>query len=142
MIMTVSRFVLDSTFKRAKESAEAAGLNVTGWQLQYGSKITVHYRLTSSIDLLDESLGATMIEANDKLTTMARAWDMVAKIRTKEAERERMAWTMMIEQARALPADELQRHASVSINSRHRCENCYTCACAAVLDLRKAEAYS
>lgn len=36
------------------------------------------------------------------------------------------------DRARKLSDDELIRHARVSIDNRHRCRECFTCACVAV----------
>ena len=39
-----------------------------------------------------------------------------------------------------LPREEIARHASVSINNRHRCQACFTCACVEALEsLREAD---
>lgn len=38
-------------------------------------------------------------------------------------------WGEMVSKAMSLPADELSRHASVSTQNRHRCRECFTCAC-------------
>jgi hypothetical protein len=35
--------------------------------------------------------------------------------------------------ARTLPRDEVRRHARVSIDNRHRCQDCFCCACVEVL---------
>lgn len=42
-------------------------------------------------------------------------------------------WDNQLVMARKLDDDELRRHASVSINNRHECRDCFTCACVAVL---------
>ena len=40
-------------------------------------------------------------------------------------------WEMK-ERAAMLDRDELKRHAHVSIDNRHKCQECFTCACAAI----------
>lgn len=37
------------------------------------------------------------------------------------------------EQARRLPIEELKRHASVSANNRHKCQECFCCAALEVM---------
>lgn len=46
---------------------------------------------------------------------------------------DRAFWDKARSEAFRLPDDELSRHAHVSIDNRHRCLNCFTCACAAEL---------
>ena len=43
--------------------------------------------------------------------------------------KESAMWTEMIAHAETLPDAELARHASVSTQNRHRCTECFTCAC-------------
>lgn len=43
-----------------------------------------------------------------------------------------MTFEDMKAEARKLPIEDIRRHASVSTNNRHRCEECFTCACEAV----------
>jgi hypothetical protein len=45
-------------------------------------------------------------------------------------------WENQLTAARALPSDELRRHASVSQQNRHRCSDCFCCAAWEVLDER------
>lgn len=40
-----------------------------------------------------------------------------------------LTWEKMIAQAEALPGEERRRHASVSRNNGHRCQECFCCAC-------------
>ena len=47
-------------------------------------------------------------------------------------------WTKALAEARELSPQELRRHASVSTDNRHQCEDCFTCACAAVLREKRA----
>lgn len=42
-------------------------------------------------------------------------------------------WDKARSEAFRLPMKELRRHAHVSIDNRHKCRNCFTCACAAEL---------
>lgn len=49
------------------------------------------------------------------------------------------AWGTMIAEARTLPPEELRRHAHVSIDNRHRCETCFTCACAYVFRRQRTD---
>lgn len=42
-------------------------------------------------------------------------------------------WLEWKKQAAILPLADLRRHASVSTDNRHRCENCFCCAALAVL---------
>lgn len=46
-------------------------------------------------------------------------------------------WEKMLEEARKLSRDDLERHASVSRNNRHYCAECFTCACATVLSEKR-----
>lgn len=43
-------------------------------------------------------------------------------------------WENQLWHARQLPTEELKRHAAVSIDNRHRCTDCFCCACVAVLE--------
>ena len=43
-------------------------------------------------------------------------------------ERLTMIWNEMLDDARKLPQADLERHASISTNARHRCQACFTCA--------------
>lgn len=45
-------------------------------------------------------------------------------------------WNNQLVMARKLDDNELRRHASVSIDNRHECRDCFTCACVAVLKER------
>jgi hypothetical protein len=56
-----------------------------------------------------------------------------AVVGTWEYTEDGPSWTKMLADARKLPDDELQRHASVSTGSNHTCQQCFTCACAAVV---------
>jgi len=42
-------------------------------------------------------------------------------------------WKKSLQRARKLPMEELKRHASVSLNNRHACYDCFCCACALIL---------
>lgn len=48
-----------------------------------------------------------------------------------------MTWSELKDQARELlktkGREEVRRHARVSIENRHHCRECFTCACVAVL---------
>ena len=46
-------------------------------------------------------------------------------------------WENQLTEARKLTSKDLQRHAAVSLDNRHRCESCFCCAAAAVLEERK-----
>lgn len=50
-------------------------------------------------------------------------------------------WNNQISEARKLPDADLQRHASVSTNNRHSCQDCFCCACVAVMRERKERFY-
>lgn len=41
-------------------------------------------------------------------------------------------WKEQITEAQKLSDDELKRHASVSIDNKHSCRECFTCACVVV----------
>jgi hypothetical protein len=43
-------------------------------------------------------------------------------------------WQRQIAEALTLSAADLRRHASVSRDNRHRCRECFTCACLTVLE--------
>ena len=45
-------------------------------------------------------------------------------------------WRKLFDQANELDDREVERHAWVSIHNRHRCEQCFTCACREVLRQR------
>ncbi len=45
-------------------------------------------------------------------------------------------WTNQLIEARKLPDYDLRRHASVSTDNRHRCEDCFCCAALTVLEER------
>lgn len=51
---------------------------------------------------------------------------------------DRKAFARMIDQAAALEPAECARHARVSRDNRHRCTDCFTCACLTVMELRAA----
>lgn len=42
-------------------------------------------------------------------------------------------WNDALRQAKQLSLPELSRHAHVSIDNRHSCQSCFTCACAVEL---------
>jgi len=42
-----------------------------------------------------------------------------------------------LDEARKLPDDRLQAHARVSSDNRHRCRECFTCACLSVVYERR-----
>lgn len=44
----------------------------------------------------------------------------------------------MKREARKLPFHELVRHAKVSMENRHECTECFTCACWAVIKERRS----
>lgn len=44
-----------------------------------------------------------------------------------------LTFEQMKERARQLEKSELRRHASISIDNRHKCKECFTCACVEVL---------
>lgn len=46
-------------------------------------------------------------------------------------------WPNQLREARKLDSKELKRHASVSTNNVHRCEDCFCCAAVTVLEERK-----
>lgn len=48
----------------------------------------------------------------------------------------RNIFSAMLDRARALDDNELRRHASVSRNNRHRCCDCFTCACCEIEEER------
>jgi hypothetical protein len=48
-------------------------------------------------------------------------------------------WTNQLIEARKLPSYELRRHASVSTDNRHRCEDCFCCAALTVLEERHSD---
>lgn len=54
----------------------------------------------------------------------------------EEEDDDEPTWPAQLEAARKLDDDELQRHASVSVNNRHQCEECFCCAAFAVLGER------
>lgn len=41
-------------------------------------------------------------------------------------------WQAMLQRASVLEASELQAHARVSLDNKHQCQECFTCACAKV----------
>lgn len=45
-------------------------------------------------------------------------------------------WENQLIEARKLPTVDLLRHASVSTNNRHRCEDCFCCAALTVMEER------
>jgi hypothetical protein len=47
-------------------------------------------------------------------------------------------WENQLRHARALGSAELKRHAAVSAENRHRCQDCFCCAAWAVLEERAA----
>ena len=49
-------------------------------------------------------------------------------------------WAKWKVEAAGLPFKELQRHAKVSYENNHRCVECFTCACWAVLEELDASA--
>lgn len=46
-------------------------------------------------------------------------------------------WGNQLAHARRLSTDDLRRHASVSLNNHHRCEDCFCCAALTVLEQRE-----
>lgn len=46
-------------------------------------------------------------------------------------------WENQLKCARDLPSSDLKRHAAVSTDNRHRCEECFCCAAVVVLEERK-----
>lgn len=52
-------------------------------------------------------------------------------------------WNKARSEAFSLPLKELGRHAGVSIDNRHECQDCFCCACAAELRdrIERARAY-
>jgi hypothetical protein len=48
-------------------------------------------------------------------------------------------WEKLLQQARKLPESELARNASVSFKNRHKCEECFCCACFTVCLERNRE---
>lgn len=49
---------------------------------------------------------------------------------------ERPFFSDMLNEARTLTQSEVRRHALVSTSNRHRCRDCFTCACVVVLEER------
>lgn len=43
-----------------------------------------------------------------------------------------MSFEQMKREARKLPLADLKRHASVSLDNKHQCKSCFTCACVEV----------
>ncbi|MEV6525003.1 hypothetical protein AB0M43_23905 [Longispora sp. NPDC051575] len=80
-----------AVFRRATAAAEAAGLNVTGWYFEGGSKINgvtwklhTHNEECTSVELSGwgrNFLGWTAQEAYDTLLALAGAWEAVARVR-------------------------------------------------------------
>ncbi len=54
----------------------------------------------------------------------------------------RSTWQEMLYQARGLPISDLKRSAGVSTNNKHRCEDCFTCACLEVLVKERSDYYA
>lgn len=46
-------------------------------------------------------------------------------------------WETQLEAAKKLTTEELWRHARVSLNNRCKCNDCFCCACVAVLRERE-----
>lgn len=55
------------------------------------------------------------------------------------ADHSEPTWENQLWHARKLETNELQRHASVSRDNRHRCQDCFCCAAWTVLEERKRE---
>lgn len=53
-------------------------------------------------------------------------------------DRKEPTWENQLWSARQEPTRELTRHASVSTQNRHRCQECYCCAALTVLEERRA----
>jgi hypothetical protein len=47
------------------------------------------------------------------------------------------SYDLALKEARLLSREDLRRHASVSRDNKHRCRDCYTCACLEVLEERE-----
>ena len=57
----------------------------------------------------------------------------------REAKRNRTTptWENQLHAAHQLPTPELARHAAVSIDNHHRCEDCFCCAALTVIEIRE-----
>jgi hypothetical protein len=46
-------------------------------------------------------------------------------------------WKVQLRRAALLPIADLRRHASVSLNNRHTCKDCFCCACVEIIKRRE-----
>ena len=57
--------------------------------------------------------------------------------KTEDNDHTAPTWENQIWHAERLAIDDLRRHASVSLNNRHRCTSCFCCAALTVLERRE-----